>query len=220
VDTYYRKHRPGRPFAAGRDAGLINCTWPRSPYLDRGVRYRNEVWTGVEYQVAGGMIWEGLVEEGLAICRGIHDRYHPARHNPFNEVECGDHYARSLASWGVYNALLGFEYSGPGRRIGFAPRLSPENFAAAFTSAGGWGLFRQNRSREYQKNLIEIRWGRLPIKTLVLEVPEGAAANGIEAAVNGRPVPVGAKLRGSRLVLEFSSITLTEGQSLQISIGM
>ena len=32
----------------------------------------------------------------------------PRKHNPFNEIECGDHYARALASWGVLLGLAGF----------------------------------------------------------------------------------------------------------------
>ena len=103
----------------------------------------------------------------LAICRGIHERYHPARHNPFNEVECGDHYARALASWGVYHALLGYDYHGPRQHIGFAPKLSQDNFAAAFTAAEGWGLFRQKRTADRQENRIQIRHGRLEINGIV-----------------------------------------------------
>ena len=68
---------------------------------------------GFEYQVAGHMIWEGMVQEGLAIERAIHDRYHASRRNPWNEVECGDHYVRAMASYGVFLAACGYEYHGP-----------------------------------------------------------------------------------------------------------
>ena len=67
------------------------------------------------------MIWEGMVQEGLAMTRAIHDRYHPSRRNPWNEVECGDHYARSMASYGVFLAACGYEYHGPKRHLAFAP---------------------------------------------------------------------------------------------------
>ena len=105
--------------------------------------YFNECMNGFEYQAAGHMIWEGMVQEGLAVTRAIHDRYHPSRRNPWNEVECGDHYARSMASYGVFLAACGYEYHGPKRHLAFAPRLSPENFRAAFTTAEGWGTFSQ-----------------------------------------------------------------------------
>ena len=80
-----------------------------------------------------------MVQEGLAITAQIHDRYHASRRNPWNEVECGDHYARAMASYGVFLAACGFEYHGPKGHLGFAPRLTPEDFRAAFTTAGGLG---------------------------------------------------------------------------------
>ena len=67
------------------------------------------------------MAYEGLLTEALAICRAVHDRYHPAKHNPFNEIECGDHYARAMASWGVLLGLAGFAYHGPQNGIWASP---------------------------------------------------------------------------------------------------
>ena len=113
---------------------------PRARAPEWAAGYFDECMNGFEYQVAGHMLWEGMVLEGLAITRAVHDRYHASRRNPWNEVECGDHYARSMASYGVYLAACGFEYHGPKGHIGFAPRISPENFRCAFTSAEGWGL--------------------------------------------------------------------------------
>ena len=121
---------------------------------------------GFEYQVAGHMLWEGLTLEGLAVTRAVHDRYHASRRNPWNEVECGDHYARSMASYGVYLAACGFEYHGPKGHIGFAPKLSPENFKCAFTSAEGWGSFSQKAESGKWKAEIDLRWGSLRLKTM------------------------------------------------------
>ncbi len=218
VGAYNRIHRPERRFASGGDAGLINCTWPKSPYLEQGVRYKNEVWTGIEYQAASGMIREGMIEKGLAVCRAIHDRYHPARHNPFNEVECGDHYARSLASWSVYNALLGYHYDGPNGLISFDPKLSADNFSAAFTASEGWGLFRQERVQGEQKNRIEIRWGALRLEELGLTIPEGIGSCSVTATLDGRPVEVSTTKRANRLSVKFPSPTLTEDRIVSVSI--
>ncbi len=89
-------HKPSRWFAYPGEAGLFTCTWPKSKHLGpKSTRYHNEIWTGIEYQVANHMAYEGMLTETLAICRAIHDRYHPSKHNPFNEIECGDHYARA-----------------------------------------------------------------------------------------------------------------------------
>ena len=106
------------------------CTFPRADWsydkakgkgADWAAGYFNECMNGFEYQVAGHMIWEGMLTEGLAVTRMIHDRYHAARRNPWNEVECGDHYARSMASYGVFLAACGYEYHGPQRPSGFRP---------------------------------------------------------------------------------------------------
>ncbi len=171
VGPYNKVHRPGRWFARAGEAGLFTCTWPKSAYIPNGVRYKNEIWTGIEYQVAGHMVWEGLVEEALAICNGIHERYHPAKHNPFNEVECGDHYARALASWGVYTALSGYQYHGPKGEIGFAPRINKDNFRAAFTAAEGWGTYSQTIAADTLTAELQLRWGQLAVKTLSFQVP-------------------------------------------------
>ena len=129
-----RRGRTGDVFLAAR----------RTDRMQQGFDYYfNECMNGFEYQVAGHMIWEGMVEEGLAVTLAVHDRYHPARRNPWNEVECGDHYARSMASYGVYLAACGYEHHGPKGYLAFAPRLTPENFRAAFTAAEGWGTFSQ-----------------------------------------------------------------------------
>ena len=110
------------------------CTFPRSDWdyeqakgkgADWAAGYFNECMNGFEYQVAGHMIWEGMVTEGLAVARAVHDRYHPSRRNPWNEVECGDHYARSMASYGVFLAACGFEYHGPKGHLGLRPADSP-----------------------------------------------------------------------------------------------
>jgi len=130
----------------------LMCTFPRADWdytqakgkgPDWAAGYFNECMNGFEYQVASHMIWEGLVTEGLAVARAVHDRYHPSRRNPWNEVECGDHYARSMASYGVFLAACGFEYHGPNGHLAFCPRVKnptiPDTFKCAFTSAAGWG---------------------------------------------------------------------------------
>jgi len=217
VGPYNTVHEPERWFARPGEAGLITCTWPKSSYLKEGVRYREEVWTGIEYQVAGHMIWEGMVTEALAICRGIHERYHPAKHNPFNEVECGDHYARAMASWGVYTALAGYEYHGPKEHIGFAPRITPENFRAAFTAAEGWGTFAQKRNNGTQREQIEMRWGQLSLRSLAFAVPEDFRAVKVSITAAGKPIQSDYKLKGDRLEITLKErLTLTENQMLEV----
>ncbi len=219
IGPYNKVHPPERWFALPGEAGLFTCTWPKSEYLKEGVRYREEVWTGIEYQVAGNMIWDGMVTEGLAICRGVQDRYQPAKHNPFNEIECGDHYARAMASWGVYTAMSGFEYNGPKKHIGFAPRITPGNFRAAFTAAEGWGSFAQTRAQGLQTERIGLRWGRLQVKTLAFTVPQDWKAASVTARAGDKPVNSHYTVQNRRIEIELAEpVRLSEGQEMEIEI--
>ena len=212
-------HPPERWFALPGEPGLFTCTWPKSPYLKDGVRYREEIWTGIEYQVAGHMVWENMVTEALAICRGVEDRYQPAKHNPYNEVECGDHYARAMASWGVYTALAGFEYHGPKGHIGFAPRVTPENYRAAFTAAEGWGSFSQTRKDTTQQETIELRWGRLALKTLAFAIPQAWKTARVEIRINDKTVSGKTLVSDGRVAIELDkSMTLAQGDRLTVRI--
>jgi len=219
VGPYNEAHAPERWFALPGEPGLFTCTWPKSAHIKEGVRYRSEIWTGIEYQVAGHMVWENMLTEALAICCGIQERYHPAQHNPFNEVECGDHYARAMASWGVYTALAGFEYHGPKGHIGFAPRITPENFRAAFTAAEGWGTFIQTRTASLQQERIDLRWGKLQVKTLAFAIPANWEAVDVAIRTTEGPVSSRSMQRNGRIEIELrQDLTLSKGQGLEIEI--
>ncbi|MHB0956702.1 MAG: GH116 family glycosyl-hydrolase [Pirellulaceae bacterium] len=211
VGPYREIHKPGRWYAMPGEAGLLMCTFPRSDWdyskaAGKGVEwaagYFNECMNGFEYQVAGHMIWEGLVEEGLAVTRAVHDRYHPSRRNPWNEIECGDHYARSMASYGIFLAACGFEYHGPSGHIGFAPRLSPEHFRAAFTSAEGWGTYEQKIEGAAVTAELTVRWGTLRVRTVSLSVAGQPAS--VRVTVNGNVVEAKHRWDQQRLVVELA----------------
>jgi uncharacterized protein (DUF608 family) len=221
IGPYNQVHKPFRWFISAGQAGLFTCTWPKSEYLDQGTLYREEVWTGTEYQVASHMIWEGMVTEGLAICRAVHDRYHPDNFNPYNEIECGDHYARAMASWGVFLAVCGFEYDGPRGHIGFSPRLSPENFKAAFVGAEGWGSFEQSQSGSEFKAALVVRHGRLRLASLSLQLPEGRKIEGVRATYQGNSLEVLPELPDSRVLLKLNrDILLEAGEAFEAVLDL
>ena len=220
IGPYNVNHKPERWFARPGEPGLFTCTWPKTPYIAEGVRYKNEIWTGIEYQVAGHMVWEDMLDEALAICYGIEQRYHPAKHNPYNEVECGDHYARAFASWGVYTALAGYEYHGPKGYLAFAPKITPEDFRAAFTCAEGWGTFTQKRKGKTQIEEIEIRWGRLRLKSLAFAVRSNLRRAKVNVTAAGKPVAVDYALNDGHLdIILKKDLILSEGQTLEVSIN-
>ncbi len=142
-------HSVQRTYALNDDRGLILCSWPRGGRPRIPFVYSDEVWTGIEYQVATHLIYEGLVTEGLELVRAVRDRYDGIRRNPWNEVECGNHYARSMASWGVLLGLTGTVWDGRDRSLRFSPRaqaVRDGRFATFFSTAEGWGRVRIDSS--------------------------------------------------------------------------
>lgn len=222
VGMYNAEFPPERVFARDREAGLFVCTWPKGGRIIGGrepVRYRDEVWTGIEYQVAAGMIWEGMIDEGLIMVKAVDERYDGGLHNPWNEVECGDHYARSLASWGVLLALSGFGYDGPTGAMGMAPRIAPDDFASFFSAAEGWGRIEQKRGKRSQTNRVEVRWGRLRLSEFNVDLPDSATADHAQCEVRAADKVVAAVTRwdGGRFIAHWPSPLLVEaGHSLEL----
>jgi uncharacterized protein (DUF608 family) len=229
VGPYRKLYQQGRWYAMPGEAGLLMCSFPRRDWdyaqakgrggADWAAGYFNECMNGFEHQVAGHLLWEGLLLEGLAVERAVHDRYHASRRNPWNEIECGDHYARSMASYGVFLAACGFEYAGPKQHLGFAPKLSPENFQCAFTSAEGWGTYAQKTQIENLKlkALIAVRWGRLKLKTLALESDQG---DSVQVSVGSKSLPASLTRNGKRLLLTFGQpVEIMAGEKLEVSVA-
>ena len=220
----YRKQQgTGRVYAMEGEAGLLMCSWPRGNSKRVKVSYDyyfNECMTGFEYQVAGHMIWEGMLEKGLAITKAIHDRYHAAKRNPWNEVECGDHYARAMASYGVFLAACGFETHGPKGMIGFAPKITPENFKSAFTSAEGWGLFSQSRTTKNQHCKIEMKYGQLKIKLFRLELGENIDRNSVKVTMKsgGNLILQSHNMENQKLIITVDGSPIVIGENANIEV--
>lgn len=137
----------GRWYAMPGEGGLIMCTFPRGgadQATGKGqdawaAAYFNECMSGFEHQAAATMISEGLVKEGLSVVRAIHDRYHARHRNPYNEVECSDHYGRAMSSFGAFIALTGMMIDSPQKTVTIAPKLNGGIARCAFIDAHGWG---------------------------------------------------------------------------------
>lgn len=107
-----------RSFVMGNEPGLIMASWPKGR-LKVPFPYFAESMSGFEYTAAVGMIYEGQIENGLKCIKSIRDRFDGLKRNPFDEPECGHHYARAMASWSAVLALSGFQYSGVEHSISF-----------------------------------------------------------------------------------------------------
>ncbi|MGJ8650338.1 MAG: GH116 family glycosyl-hydrolase [Opitutaceae bacterium] len=231
-----------RWYAMPGEAGLLMTTWPKggameavpgnklrskqNPKKFSGVGgYFNECMNGFEYQVAAHMLYEGepnsaLVEKGLAITKAVHERYGAAKRNPYNEIECGDHYARSMASYGVFLAACGYEYHGPKGYLAFAPRIHPEDFKAPFTTAEGWGSFSQKVVQGIQTEKIELRYGQLTLNELAFGKATSSSASQAKVEIDGKSLEVGFIEESGRYVLSFANgLKLKEGQTLTVSFS-
>jgi uncharacterized protein (DUF608 family) len=219
VAAQNQAYPPQRWFVRPGEAGLFTCTWPKGGRMLEPVLYRDEVWTGTEYQMASHLLYEGLLREGLSIVRGIHDRYDGRHHNPWNEVECGDHYARALASWGCLLALSGFSYDGPAGRLGFAPRLQAEDFKAFFTAAEGWGSIRQTCSGKSQTDTVELRYGSLRLTELKLKTADTEPLSEVTVSVAEKRLPASAESSGGiRSIRLAKPLVLQAGETLMVNL--
>ena len=165
-----------RTYALNDDAGLLLCSWPRGGRPEIPFAYSDEVWSGIEYQAASHLIYEGFVSEGLKIveaCRARHDGY---KRSPWNEVECGHHYARSLASYAVLLALTGFRCDAVNKILYFKPAIHQDDFTGFFCCPAGWGLYHQKKTPEGYKGEIETLYGNLDNYTVLIS-HEGSAGS-------------------------------------------
>ncbi len=222
--------KPVRFYALPGEAGTVICSFPkggadkapgkvRNEWEKLVIGYFSECMTGFEYQAAAQMIDEGLVAEGFAIVKAIDERYHASKRNPYNEVEYGNHYSRAMSSYGCLVSVCGFEYHGPKGVIGFAPRLSPENFKAPFTVAQGWGTYSQTRSGRTQTNQINLKYGTLTLNELRFKLQERVRPSNVSVKLNGRRVPVKYNCNDSKLFIAMDkTIQLKAGSVLNIEI--
>lgn len=231
----------GRFYAMPGDAGLVMCTWPKGGLRDDFKKhwqyaYFNECMTGFEWQAAAHMLQEGsaieaadfekipsildnpadprsLTVRGLAVGRAIHDRYSPALRNPYNEIECSDHYGRANASYSLFLAACGFSYNGPAGVIGFDPKIAPGDFKAPFTAAKGWGTFQQKNDAGKWSASLKIRYGSLSLREIQVPWLKGIVA----VRLGEKSIP--AQVANGSVKFE-SPLDLTEdGPELLLSIG-
>jgi len=152
-----------RTFAFADETGLLLCSWPRGGRPRLPFVYSDEVWTGVEYHVAAHLIYEGRLEEGLRLVTALRDRHDGYRRNPWNEVECGHHYARSLASWALIPALTGFGCDVDAKTLRFQPvtGVAGGTYQTLFTCGAGWGVYAQSTRDGATQPVLVVLGGNL-----------------------------------------------------------
>jgi non-lysosomal glucosylceramidase len=141
-----------RTYVLNGESGLLLCTWPHGGRPVLPFVYSDEVWTGIEYHVAAELIYDGSLDAGLQIINAVHERHDGIRRNPWDEVECGHHYARSMSSWMVLLALSGQHGDLGQGELSFNPNTDastdPDHFQCFWSNGRAWGRYEQRRSTD------------------------------------------------------------------------
>ena len=154
---------PQRPtFGCGNEGGLLLCSWPKGGKLSLPFVYSDEVWTGIEYQVASHLMFKGEVEKGLDIVKEVRLRYDGYKRNPFNEYECGHWYARAMASYGMLQGLTGVRYDAVSKILYIDSQIG-DNFTTFLSTETGFG----NVGLKDGKPFIDVKYGDIDVDNIV-----------------------------------------------------
>ena len=154
---------PQRPsYALGDEGGLLLCTWPKGGKPSLPFVYSNEVWTGIEHQVASHLMLMGNLEEGLEIVKASRQRYDGKVRNPFNEYECGHWYARALSSYGYLQAITGVRYDAVDQTL--YVNSTTGDFISFLSTETGFGKVHYSKG----KATLEVTYGSIPLKKIIV----------------------------------------------------
>ena len=191
-----------RVFALNDEAGLLLCSWPNGKRPALPFVYSDEVWTGIEYQVAATLIYNGWVQEGLAVVKAVRERYNGAARNPWDEEECGHHYARAMASWAVLLALSGFHFDGVSQQMAFDPVISQEDFQTFWSCGSAWGTFTQKVKNGVHSATLQPLYGTLRLQVLALGLVK-ERPHSLKVVLDGHPVAADFQKNKDRLSIRF-----------------
>lgn len=201
-----------RVYAVNDEAALLICDYgkaerPRIPFP-----YYAEAWTGIEYMAAAQMIYAGLVREGIRLYESARARHDGERRNPWDEPECGHHYARAMSAWSGLVALSGFLYHGAEGRVAITPRWGSGAGRCFWSTGTGWGTYSVDRKATGQKRfMVDVLHGSLPVRSVETEAPPRGLT------LNGKPVQQQAASDTRRTTtLLADPVTLRPGDRLVI----
>jgi uncharacterized protein (DUF608 family) len=160
------QYNPCRVYTLNDEGGLIICVWPDDVYKPIiPLPYSQETQNGYEYAAAIQMIQTDMIEEGITAIAAIRNRYDGRKRNPWNEIECGSNYARSMAAYSLLNTFAGFSFDMSQHQIGFDPiQVKDGHFRCFWSLDCGWGVY----SRQPEQTALQLLYGELPLVTLQL----------------------------------------------------
>lgn len=207
-----------RVYCTDDDQGLLICTWPRGGRPEVVTQYSDEVWTGIEYAVAGVLLQSGEPELALRVIAAVRERYDGSKQNPWNDIECGDHYARAMSSWGLLEAASGYHYDAAAATLAFAPVIGADDFRAPFVTRAGWGTFSQAMTEDTLSATVGVAHGSLELASLRLQ--PGFSASHVTVTLDDAPVPSRLSTDNRQVTVSFADpVSIAAGQTLNVSLS-
>lgn len=206
-----------RTFALNNEAAMVICDYADVPRPRIPFPYFSEVMTGFEHSTAALMIYSGMVDEGIECIHNIRSRYDGEKRNPWDEAECGHHYARAMASWTSFVALSGFQYDAVDASVAAIPLVPHRRFKCFWATATGWGTFSyQSTGTNGARFVLEVLSGKLPCRSC--DITGGGSSASVRSA--GKSYPCSMERSEGHTILRFEHlISLAEGHRLQIDFA-
>lgn len=203
-----------RTFALNDEAGMVICDYATAPRPHIPFPYFAEVMTGFEHSTAALMIYSGMVDQGVECIGNIRARYDGERRNPWDEAECGHHYARAMASWSSVLGTSGFQYDGATASVVAVPRLPRPTFDCIWATGTGWGTFAYRPASHGGTDFrIQVLAGKLSCRSC--EIIGGGQDATLRVREKDHAHSFESRGDRSRFLLR-EAVVIEEGDSLQI----
>ena len=195
-----------RTYALNEEAAVVVCDYGKAERPHIPFPYYAEAWTGQEYLVAALMMNWDMVKEGLECVENVRARFDGEKRNPWDEPECGHHYARALSSWSTVVAMSGFFYDGPAGAIVAIPKTPRDSFACLWATGTGWGTYSLRKRNGDTQLSIKVLHGGLACRSCEI------AASGETAVVD-----IGGRTRKNELGRKGDRVVVTLDETLRLA---
>jgi non-lysosomal glucosylceramidase len=204
-----------RTYALNEEAAVVVCDYGKAERPHIPLPYYAEAWTGQEYLVAALMMNWGMAKEGVECVGNIRKRYDGEKRNPWDEPECGHHYARAMSSWSTVVALSGFLYDGVTGAVVAVPKIPQDNFQCFWSTGTGWGTFSLRTHAGRTEFAIKVLKGTLACRSCEIAASGGAAS--VES--RGREFENQVIRRDERMVVKLdTTLRMTANDEIRITV--
>jgi non-lysosomal glucosylceramidase len=204
-----------RTYALNDEAAVVVCDYGKAERPHIPFPYFAEAWTGLEYTVASLMMRWGMVHEGVEIVTSTRLRFDGEKRNPWDEAECGHHYARAMSSWSTVLALSGFMYDGTKQAVTAAPPSGGGDFACFWATGTGWGQFTLQRSNGKAVFTVKVLAGHLNVRSC--EIVGGGSVAAVMSS--GKSIASRVTRKSDRAFVELAQpVQVEKGSELRVEV--